>query len=125
MLSYPFKINANDYTQYAYYLGVSVKYDKIVGIQDAYTMDGTLHDDVIGKKATYTIPMNPFNDETALYNLLNDYNNEHVFLTIYDKLVGQVVTKLCKTGPAGYVDDMFQHGSVMLWTVPSLVFTEM
>jgi hypothetical protein len=118
-----FKIDTTDFTQYAHKNGLAITYDPIAGLPEKLTMDGTLHDDVIANKATYTIRLNPVSPAVA-EQILTAYRQPSVFLTIYDAATGEDVVKLCKTGRAQVLDPFVRSGEAVLWQLDDLVFRE-
>ena len=123
MLCKTFKINSVDFTQYAHKNGLSIAYTPIAGLPAKYTLDGTLHDDVIGNKATYTIRMNPTTPEVS-QQILAGYRQHSVFLTIFDLAENREKTVLCKTQNATVTDPFVKRGEAIYWQLAPLVFVE-
>lgn len=118
-----FKINTHDYTQYAHKNGLSIAYNHLSGLPDKITLDGTLHDDVIANKSTYTIRLNPVKPDIAK-SILQDYKQSQVFLTIFDPSEGIDKIILCKTQTANVIDPFVKLGSILYWQISPLVFRE-
>ena len=123
MLCKTFKIDANDFTQYAHKNGLSVEYAPVAGLPDKLTLDGTLHDDVIGNKATYTITLNPVKPEVA-ETILTAYRQPNVFLTIFDPASNSDKVIYCKTRQARVADPFVRQGQALYWQISPLVFVE-
>lgn len=124
MISKTFKLNSKDFTKYAHKSGLSVAYKSIAGLASKYTLDGTLHDDVLTSKATYKRRMNPVVPEIAK-QILAEYRTPHVYLTIPDIATGVDKTVLCKTSPANVEVALVQQGNATYWQLDDLVFEEM
>lgn len=122
MLCKTFKINAKDYTAYAHKYGLSVVYTPIAGLPDKYTMNGTLHDDVLTNKATYKIKLNPVPPAIA-QEILTEYRNA-LTVTVFDIATGTDKTIQCKVGTASGVVAMVKNGDAAYWTLEDLVFIE-
>jgi hypothetical protein len=93
-----FKMNGKDFSQHVYYLGITESGNEVKGLPDRYTLDGTLHDDVIGTKYTHTYALNPVT-EADRKAIEAEYNAKNVYLTYYDKASGTDKTVLCKPIP--------------------------
>jgi len=119
-----FKIDGADFTEHAHETGLSVSYTPVAALPEKYTMDGTLHDDVLKKKAVYSIRLNPVDPDTGR-EILEAYNRPHVFLTIYDPAAGVEKTVLCKTAAASASVELVEHGEAAYWQIGDLTFAEM
>lgn len=123
MLCHTFKINYRDYTKWAHKYGLSTSYQPIQGLPDKYTVDGTLHDDILTNKATYTIRLNPLPPGIAR-EILTEYRSNRVVLTVHDVATGLDKTMLCKAGTASGVVAMVKNGTATYWQLEDLEFIE-
>lgn len=123
MLCKTFKMNFKEFTQYAHKTGMIITRVPVSALPEKYTMDGVLHDDVIKKKRNVTIRLNPVTSEIA-QEILTEYDEAEVFLTIYDLKQNADVTFLCKTGQTKENPGIVKQGTAVLWQLGDLVFTE-
>jgi hypothetical protein len=82
-----------------------------------------LHDDVIGNKATYTIPLNPVTPAVAK-EILAEYRVKELFVTVKDIADDAAITVLCKPGSVSGVVGLVQQGAVTLWQLSPLIFQQ-
>ena len=123
MLSKTFKMNSKDFTQYAHRYGLSVTYNPVAGLSSAYTMDGTLHDDVLTNKGTYTIKLNPTAPDVSK-EILSAYRDTSIYLTVYDIATDTNRTILTKPGSAKVDVALVKQGNVEYWQLSDLIFIE-
>lgn len=124
MLFETFKINSNDYTAYVRKDGISTTYLPISGLPEKYTMDGSLHDDVIANKAIFTIRMNPLPPAVA-QALLADYRALHMNITVPDISTGTNITAYVKPSSILAAPALVTQGAVVYWQIGDLAFREM
>lgn len=122
MLCKNFFIGSNNYTAYAHKYGLSVVYTPITGLPAKYTMDGTLHDDILTYKGTYTIKMNPVTPAVG-QAILADYRNQTA-MTIFDELTGTDVTIAYKRANTQASVALVKSGIATMWQLGELVFQE-
>lgn len=123
MLCKTFKMNTKDYTAYAHRFGLSAIYTPIAGLPDKRTMDGTLHDDILTNKATYTIKLNPVSQALAA-DILTEYRKTEIALDIYDFATNNNISIICKPGTASGVIGLVKQGNVIKLELGDLVFIE-
>ncbi len=123
MLFQPFKINSHDYTAHVRKDGISTNYVPISGLPEKYTMDGTLHDDVLINKAIYTIRFNPLIPAIA-QEILNEYRAKHMYITVYDISTGTNRTIYVKPASILAAPSLVTQGAVVYWQIGDLTFRE-
>ncbi len=123
MISKPFYINTKDFTQYVHRSGMSVQYTPIAGLPEEYTMDGTLHSDILTNKATYTIRMNPM-PPAIVKQLITECRLPEVLLTLYDVATDAERTIYCKSVLTNVTIAMVKASGITHWQLSDLVFVE-
>jgi len=124
MLFKPFKINANDYTSKVKRDGMSITYTPIEGLSPKYTLDGTLHDDILGNKASIVIQLNPVTPADGKA-IIADYRAKHMYVTAYDLSTDSVVVLYCKPTSVLSTPALVRNGSAVYWQIGDLTFMEM
>jgi hypothetical protein len=100
------------------------QYFPVAGLSEKYTLDGTLHDDVLTYKAEHTFKLNPVTPARAQL-ILAAYNKAAgVFLTCYDEQTGGNVTIFCKTSPARITSKFIRGGVTEYVQLSDLVFRQ-
>jgi hypothetical protein len=122
MLCKNFYIGSNNYTAYAHKYGLESAYTPVDGLPPKYTMDGTLHDDVLTDKATYTIKFNPVTPAVAKA-ILNAYRTQAT-MTIWDEYNGANKTIAYKRARSTAVPALVKGGNVVMVQLSDLVFQE-
>lgn len=124
MLCKTFKLNFLDFTEHVHENGLTIIRTPISALPEKYTMDGKLHDDVIKKKATYILNFNPVPPEVG-QSLLREYDDAHVFITIFDLKKGADITIECKTGMSTVSPEIIEQGEYTYWKINDLTFQEL
>ena len=82
------KIDGTDFSPFVSKYGYSVRYNKIKGSNDVTTMDGTLHEDILARKAIVNVQLNPMTSED-LASLENAIQRDYCLVTFYDTASGE------------------------------------
>ena len=100
------------------------QYFPVAGLREKYTIDGTLHDDVLAYKTEHTFKLNPVTPARAQLMLAAYNKPAGVFLTCYDEQAGGNVTIFCKTSPAKIIGKFVRGGVTEYVQLSDLVFRQ-
>lgn len=123
MIATTFKMNGKDFSPYVHYYSPSTGASFIKGLSDKYTLDGTLHDDVIAIKDGHTFALNPVT-ESEMRLIAAEYKAANVYVTLYNAETGADKTVLCRPSPMTRKPALVKQGVITYWQLGDLVFTE-